>query len=199
MRNLERDTIAEAKRRKAFLTNGFKMFSSRSIEAVAMPDVAKASGYGIATLYRYYKNKAEFALAIAEWKWGDFFKQNRKRSPIQNPEDKTAADMLDFFLESFLELYRKHKALLRFNQLFNIYIRSENIDADTVSAYRNLMQHSVDYFHVMYEKAKVDHTLRTDVSETEMLSTTMHLMLAVVTRYAVGLVYEPEEGFDAEK
>jgi hypothetical protein len=32
-----------------------------------------------------------------------------------------------------------------------------------------------------------------------MFSTTLHLMLAAVTRYAVGLVYVPESGFDAEK
>ena len=188
-----------AAKKQSFLEHGFEMFSSKSIEAIRLQDVAKASGHGIATLYRYFSTKAEFALAIAEWKWGEFFRENRKRSPIHNLEDKTAADMLDFYLESFLELYRKHKALLRFNQLFNIYIRAENIDTGTVDAYRGLMQPIVEYFHVMYEKAKQDGTVRTDVSETEMLSTTIHLMLAVVTRYAVGLVYQPEGGFDAEQ
>ena len=32
-----------------------------------------------------------------------------------------------------------------------------------------------------------------------MFSTTLHLMLAAATRYAIGLVYIPESGFDAEK
>ena len=196
MRDVAKLTPDQLKRRQSFLEHGFEMFSSRSIEAVYLPDVAKASGHGIATLYRYFSTKAEFALAIAEWKWGEFFRENRKRSPIHNLEDKTAADMLDFYLESFLELYRKHKALLRFNQLFNIYIRSENVDSGTVETYRGLMQHIIEYFHVMYEKAKQDGTVRTDVSETEMLSTTIHLMLAAVTRYAIGLVYEPKDGFD---
>ena len=188
-----------AAKKQSFLEHGFEMFSSKSIEAIRLQDVAKASGHGIATLYRYFSTKAEFALAIAEWKWGEFFRENRKRSPIHNLEDKTAADMLDFYLESFLELYRKHKALLRFNQLFNIYIRAENIDTGTVDAYRGLMQPIVEYFHVIYEKAKQDGTVRTDISETEMLSTSIHLMLAAVTRYAVGLVYQPEDGFDAEQ
>ena len=95
MRNPERDAIAEAKRREAYLTNGFEMFSAKSIDAVPLPEVAKASGYGIATLYRYYKNKGEFALAIAELKWGEFFAENRKRSPIHDLENSTAADMLE--------------------------------------------------------------------------------------------------------
>ena len=38
-----------------------------------------------------------------------------------------------------------------------------------------------------------------DVSEEKMFSTTLHLMLAAVTRYAVGLVYVPENGFEPEK
>ena len=54
-----------------------------------------------------------------------------------------------------------------------------------------------DRFHYMYLKAKQDKTLRTDDPEEKMFSTTIHLMLAAVTRYAVGLVYIPETGFDA--
>ena len=52
-------------------------------------------------------------------------------------------------------------------------------------------------FHEMYLKAEKDKTLRTDEPEEKMFSTTLHLMLAAVTRYAVGLVYIPESGFDA--
>ena len=37
------------------------------------------------------------------------------------------------------------------------------------------------------------------LKEEEMFSTILHLMMAAVTRYAVGLVYIPESGFDAEK
>lgn len=199
MRNPEKDAIEQAKRRQAFLEKGFELFSSKSIEGISLRELAKASGYGIATLFRYFNSKAGFCVAIAEWKWGEFFQENRKRRPNDNFEDKTAADMLDFYLDSFLEIYRENKALLRFNQFFNIYLQSEEIDADTVTAYRGLMKPITDFFHLLYERGKEDHTIRTDIPEEEMLSTTIHLMLAVVTRYAVGLVYQPAEGFDAER
>ena len=45
-------------------------------------------------------------------------------------------------------------------------------------------------FHRIYEKAKIDGTVRTDIPENEIFSSTLHLMLAAVTRYAVGLVYD---------
>ena len=49
----------------------------------------------------------------------------------------------------------------------------------------------------MYLKAVKDETLRTDEPEEKIFSKTLHLMLAAVTRYAVGLAYIPESGFDA--
>ena len=65
--------------------------------------------------------------------------------------------------------------------------------------YRDIIEELKPEFHVLYARAEQDHTLRTDESEEEMFSTTLHLMLAAVTRYAVGLVYIPESGLDAEK
>jgi hypothetical protein len=47
-----------------------------------------------------------------------------------------------------------------------------------------------DHFHGIYEKALSDGTLRTDIPENEIFTTTLHLMLAVITRYSVGLIYQ---------
>ena len=44
-------------------------------------------------------------------------------------------------------------------------------------------------FHEMYERGAKDGTLNTDIPEKEMFSSSFHIMLAAVTRYAVGLVY----------
>ena len=199
MRSQEKLDRNMAERRQVFLEKGFEMFSARSIEAVSMEEVAVASGHGIATLYRYFDKKAGFAVEIAAWKWGEFFRENRRRRPSENFEGRTAAEMFDFYLDSFLEVYRKHRALLRFNQLFNVYIRSGEVSPEALDFYRSLMQPVTQFFHMLYERGLRDHTVRTDIPEREMLSVTVHLMLAAVTRYAVGLAYQPEEGFDAEK
>ena len=109
----------------------------------------------------------------------------------------TAAQIFEFYLDSFLELYRNHRDLLRFNQFFNIYIQAEKIDTETVKPYREMIEETEEPFHRMYVKAQMDHTVCTDMPEAEMFSATLHLMLAAVTRYAVGLVYQV--GTDPEK
>lgn len=185
-----------SKHKQGFMEKGFELFSSKSIEAVRLEDVAKVSERSLPTLYRYFGSKPHFLVEIARWKWDEFFTENRKRRPSEGFDGKTAADMLEFYLDSYLEVYRNHKELLRFNQLFNVYLRSEEIDMDHKAVYMSLMKPIKVFVHAMYERGKQDGTLRTDISEAQMLSVTMHLMLAVVTRYAIGLVHELEEGFN---
>lgn len=186
-------------RRLELLEKGFEVLSKKSIESVAMQDVADAVGCGIASLYRYFDKKPGFVVAVATWKWEQFHEENQKRRPSVNYAGMTAADVFEFYLNSFLVLYRDHKDLLRFNQFFNVYVQSEHIEAGALQPYQGMIQNLKGRFHIIYERAKQDHTIRTDESEEEMFSKTLHLMLAAVTRYAVGLVYIPEDGFDAEK
>jgi hypothetical protein len=53
-------------------------------------------------------------------------------------------------------------------------------------------------FHTAYERGMEDGTLNSEISEETMFSSLFHIMLAAVTRYAVGLVYIPEGSSDPE-
>ena len=183
-------------RKNSFLEHGFTLFSERSIESVTLQDVADASGHGVATLYRYFNTKAGFVVAVAENKWSKFFKWKKDNRP-NNYDNFTALEMYEFYLDSFIALYKDNKDLLRFNQYFNIYIKSEELEENDLDIYHRLLEPLGTFFHKIYEKAKLDKTIKTDIPEHKMLTLTLHLMLAVVTRYAVGLVYEPEDSYDA--
>ncbi len=182
------------KKRIAFLEKGFELFSEKGIAVVSMKDVAKAAGYGVATLYRYFSSKPVLVIAIAVRKWSGYLRADENIWQ----DDRTAAQRFTFFLDSFLELYRNHRALLRFNQFFNIYLQTENIGPDVLQPYQNLIESLAQRFHRMYLMAEKDHTLRLDTPEEEMFSLVLHMMLAAVTRYAVGLVYQPYPGYDPE-
>ena len=56
--------------------------------------------------------------------------------------------------------------------------------------YLQMVERQVAGFHAVYQKAMEDGTVRTDLPETTMVSSIFHIMLAAVTRYAVGLVYK---------
>ncbi len=184
-------------RRTVLLEKGFELFSSKGIEAIGMRDVTKVVGCGSTSAYRYFGSKAEFVVAVATWKWEQFQDSYRKLKPKASSEDMTAAEFFEFFLDSFLVLYRDNMAMLRFNQFFNVFVLSEHIDTNTLKPYQEMIGRFKERFHAMYMRAQQDKTLRTDEPEDRMFSRSLHLMLAAVTRYAVGLVYVPSDGFDA--
>ena len=199
MRDKEKDAAQMAIKRKHFLEKSYELFTKRNIESVSMIEIARECGYGTMTLYRYFNTKPQLVVAVATWIWQQIIRDNQERRPRRNFEGMTAAEILAFYLESFIELYRHKRDLLRFNQFFNIYIQAEHIDPEVMKPYRDMIEGLKTEFHVIYERARQDYTVRTDESEEEMFLTTLHLMLAAVTRYAIGLMYIPESGFDAEK
>lgn len=194
----KKEAVMMSERRETFLESGFKLFSSKNIDTVSLQEVADESGLGVATLYRYFVNKPGLVVAVATWKWEEYLKENKDRRPSADFEGMKASEIFEFYLDSFLELYRNHRDMLRFNQFFNVYVQAEHIDPDVMKPYQEIIYDLKEFFHGVYTKAQEDHTIRTDEPEEQMFSTTLHLMLAAVTRYAVGLVYTPQDGFDAQ-
>ena len=193
-RNIDKDAKEIAERTERILREGFYIFSEKTIESVTMNEIAKRAGVGVATVYRYYKTKPALVIAIGTKIWEEYIAD---RLEVAFDETKTACENLDLYLESFLDLYRNHKDILRFNQFFNVYLQSVNILPEELQAYNAVIRFLSDRFHLLYAKAEEDLTLRTDIPEEEMFSAITHLMLAAVTRYAVGLIYNV--GTDPEK
>ena len=179
----------EETNRRRILDASFCIFSEMSIDKVSMANVANKAGIGIATLYRYYRTKPELVVAVGTHVWSNFI---RDYTPIRNDDKMTAVEELEFFLDSFLELYKNHKKLLCFNQFFNIYIRNEAVPKKALNSYNEMVDKLAIRFHRIYVKGENDKTLRTEMSEKVMFLSIVHLMLAAVTRYAIGLVYEKD-------
>ncbi len=197
-RNVEKDNIEMAAKNRRILEKGFQLFSGKGIENVAMTDVARAARIGVASLYRYYSTKPELVLAIGTWAWEGYVKEQIGRIRKADLDRRSGADGVSFYLEAFLDLYRNHKDLLRYNQFFNVYLQSISMADEELAGYNKMIGALEQRFSGIYEKGLEDGTLKSGFSEGEMFSTLTHLMLAAVTRYAVGLVYSNQET-DAER
>ncbi len=196
MRNSEKDEREMAERRERMLETGLRMFGENGIEAVRMQDVADACGLGIATLYRYFNNKLEFVIAIGARKWEDYFQVVEAEYVRRGGELMNAAEELEFYLSSYILLYREHKDVLRFNQDFNGYIQHARATQAQLADYMRAITPFVKKFHRIYEKALQDGTVRTDEPEQTMFNTTMHIMLAVAGRFAQGVVVRTDDPED---
>ena len=195
MTRAEQQAAEYAASQQKIVEAAYRLFSQRNIDSVKPAEIAREVGLTVRTLQRHFKNKDTLVIETATWAFQTFTAENRKRNPEQT--GGTAADVYAFFLDSFLRLYRERGDLLRFNQFFNVYVRSEKIDAGQLKPYGGMIDALRERFRAVYEKGRQDGTLRTDYPEEVIFSATLHLMLAVVTRYAVGLVYDA--GVDPEQ
>ena len=185
-RNLEKDAIEMADKNRRILENGFRI------------EVAEAAGIGIASLYRYYSTKPALVLGISTWLWDKYLNTIiKEKHESERFKNMTGAEAFEDYLDSFLDMYRNHADMLRFNQFFNVYLQSEDIPAEDMKPYEEAVGALEKRFETVYRKGIEDGTLRSDIPITEIFSSTAHLMLAAVTRYAVGLAYT--ENTDAEK
>ena len=182
-------------KRKRIMETGFNIFSERGIEAVTMPEVAEASGVSRATLYRYFPTKLDLVLAIGLETWADYINYRTELISPETHANWTAAEFLGYFLDSFIDLYRYHRDLLRFNYDLNSFMRKESGAAQVIGKYQEIADGVRAQFHDLFERGKKDGTIRTDLQEESMFSGPFHIMLAAITRYSVGLLYltRPEE------
>ena len=196
MRNKKKDELEMAERRKTILLEAFRLFEAKGIETTGMQEIANACHLGIATLYRYYKNKIDLVLDIGTRQWQDYFVHVMNIRAQRNVDQLTAAKELEFYLDFYIDLYHNHKDLLRFNSNFNSYVMHEGATAEQLKPYLTAIGSIAVLFHALYEKGKKDGTIRTDMPEDKMFASTAHIMLAVAVRFAQGLIYSAENETD---
>ena len=180
-----------------FMKTGYRLFVKRTIDGVSLEEVAKASKIGVATLYRYFGSKTDLVVEIFVWKWKkyvDVYIQKHEAVPGMTAVQKFAA-----YLDVFMELYRDNKDFLRFNQFFNVYMQRAKTKQNQTAPFLALTDEFADYFKKIWEQGEKEGTLRTDIPWQKVFLSTMHILLATATRYAIGLMYQLEEGTDPEE
>ena len=161
MRDPEKLKEEMDERNRKILDVAFELFVDKKIEAVSMGDIARAADVGRATLFRYYPSKLELVIAVCADQWKRYLDGLDAKRPISSVHDIPAIDRLRFTMDSYIDMYQNHKALLKYNDNFNYYVTHEGKNNDQLVDFHSSL-YSVDTrLHMMYEKARVDKTIRT--------------------------------------
>jgi len=192
MRDARKDAIEMAARRERLLEAGFRLMSARTIEAVTLQQIADEAKIGIATLYRYFKAKPDLVIEIGTNIWKRYYVEVEKEYARLNGPAMNAAEELEFFLDSIIELYRSRRDVLRFNRNFDTYVQHERCTAAQMRPYNDAVAVFAKKFHTVVRKARADGSLRIPVSEPRLFVNLLYTMLSVAGKYAEGLVYPPD-------
>ena len=183
-------------RREKILTEAYRIFVEKKIEPVSMGEIAEAAGIGRATLFRYYSSKLELVIAVCTREWKAYLDALDQVRPISSVGEIPAIGRLIFTLDSYIEMYQSHKALLCFNDNFNHYVSHELCEEEQLEEFHAAL-YSVDTrLHMMYAKAKEDKTFRTDIPEEEFMRVTVHSMMTACAYYAGGFIWGSQKDRD---
>lgn len=198
-RNVEKDIREAARRRKQFLEAGLKLFSERGIENVSLQEIADEAHIGIATLYNYYQNKVTLVNAVSAYMWKNIWDENVKKYGEEVLESYNAYQRIEEYLDLMIYLYKEHPEYLRFSGYYKTYINMENMAKAENNEHLDTIAPISDIFHNLYEKAKIDKSIRTDIDEREMFTTIAITMLGMAERYAMGIVWAANDENDYTK
>lgn len=191
----KKESLKEA-RRRLIIDTAFQIFVEQKIEPVSMGEIASAAGIGRATLFRYYANKLELVVAVCAAKWKEYLDELDAKRPLSSIGDIPAIDRFTFTLDSYIDMYRYHKDLLQYNDNFNHYVTHEGVREEQLEEFHASL-YSVDTrLEWMYEKAKEDHTFRTDIPREEFMRVTVHTMMTACAYYAGGFIWGAEDNRD---
>ena len=175
--------------KKRILDAAFTVFVREKIEPTQFSMIAKEAGVGRATIFRHYPTKLDLVIAVNAAKWKEYFDAIDAARPISSVDEIPAIDRFIFTLDMLLDLYTHHKDLLQFNDNFNHFVSHAGVDSAQLSDFRRSLQSGDQRFYKMYEKAKEDHTLRTDLPFDVFMRTTVHVMMSSCTYYASGFIW----------
>ena len=161
-----------------------------------MIEIAKEAGIGRATLFRYFPGKLELVIAVNTKEWKEYFDELDQKRPMSSVGDIPAIGRLTFTLDSFIEMYQTHKALLRYNDNFNHYVSHSGRKDLQMDEFNQALFSANTRFHMMYEKAKEDKTFKTDMAEEKFMRVTVHTMMTACAYYAGGFIWGSKENED---
>lgn len=125
----------KAEKRNKIIESAYHLFSSKSVSATAIDEVAKMAGVAKGTFYLYFKDKYDLLEQIITMKSADLFKDAIKQIGDNNDYDcvKKTIAVCDYIID-YLISHVEFTALLdkNFSYCFKIFLSGSNPDYDEI-------------------------------------------------------------------
>ena len=171
-------SILDAKR-SFVIDSAINLFLKRPISSVTIKDIAKESGVGEATVYRYFSAKRDLVLECA-------LRLQSTTEQIFNNRNKN--DQLGFtglqnFYYSFLDIFEKEPSLYYFLNEFDSYCISEKLEGLTEYA-DNLDKFKAAYL-VAYQSGVKEGSVRAVIDIELFYYSTTHAIMSLCKKLAL--------------
>lgn len=122
-------------RKEKVVLSAIDIFIEQGIENSKLSTIAEKSHIGIASLYRYFKTKAELVIAAATKFWEQEISKLQADFNTNYFNDLNGISQINMLLNTFLKLYEEHQDFLRFIDEFDNYVLKEKLSDAALEGY----------------------------------------------------------------
>lgn len=159
-----------------------EIFNESTIHQTKIKTIAKRSGIGEATFYRYFGDKTTLVKWVSLSYWEDLTKQFYQYYTDEIKPKNSGYRKVESFLHIFELLYQEHKDFIRFTDDYDNYIRDIKEKEGSFEA----LQLSVKEMFVDLIKQGIDDaTIRSDLSPKETYDMMAQMFMSILQRLTV--------------
>lgn len=194
--------LEESKRRRMeeIVDEAAAIFCEMGIDNTKMTDIAKASNVGVASVYRYFKTKADIVIQVGIKFWLEVEKEFNEIFNSEEFKNKNGIDQLKEIGDFFIKLYKDHYKFLNYLHEFDSYVVKENITKDRLKEYEESIIEIKNLVLLAITKGQEDGTIKSSLSAEELYITTSHTLLSLTQKLAImGSVLESDCTINGER
>ena len=188
------------KRKEDVILAAIEVFKKKGIDNAKMPDIAFEAEVGVATVYRYFKTKADLVIAAGTWLWKEEIADLYRQFCDAGLSRLSGAERIRQLLGGFVGMYREHPGILTFLEHLDNYIVKERLPAEKLAGYKKSI---IDIKGLMVGAIKEgikDGSLREDIDYNEFYITITHGLMSLSQKLLLrGAVLEGDEEVAGER
>lgn len=158
----EEERKQEIEQRKQNMVDAaFTCFCTQGIGQTSMTEIARAAGYGEATLYRHFETKENLALECGKkfWSMGKEFFDQKVATPDFN--DKNGMEQVEWLVQGAVEFFEQETEAFRLIHNLDEYLLSRKIDPVILQEYEQAIDLLRPCLWDAIEKGKADGSITT--------------------------------------
>lgn len=177
--------LQKLRKMEIVLNNAAIVFSERGIENTKMTDIAEISNIGVATIYRYFKTKAEIAIRVGLLFWEDVRINLLKRISCDSYINKTGYEQMVCLTQFYMDMYDNNKNLFKFIYYLDNYIIQERIDKERLKDYEDSIVAIKNVAMSSIKKGQEDGSIKKDINGEEIYIVSVHSLVTLCQKLII--------------
>ncbi|MBN2652491.1 MAG: TetR/AcrR family transcriptional regulator [Spirochaetales bacterium] len=154
------------------------LFSKQGIEKTSIQEIADLAEIGVASVYRYYDNKTNIAVAAAIDIWK---KWNNMISKVK-PKGNNGLEKIENLIDSSLFFFKSNPAFLNFVDNFDNYIANLPEMPERMQEYENTIYRHRPIVYSIIAEGLSDGSINRELPIKEIINTTIHALLTLAQK-----------------